>query len=569
MPASQGLPGVAPMAWALDPNDPNALFVSSREHLFRTTDAGLNWQTTRLSAGGHYALAIAPSDSNVVYLGGNPPLRSADRGVTWQGLAPIVAAPTGQETAPVEATGLVVDPADAARVWASIEGKGVYESRDGGSSWQTAGLADKPVRWLVGATGPSPAEGTTLLLYAGVTGDGIYRWDPEGRAWTPTSTGLPAQSTILTFAADPRQPGILWAGRDGGGIYRSADLGATWVNVSDMSAPTFPSGPGRYDTGIGDNLVQALALPGDDATGGSVLLGTATSGLWALRSQGAQSRPATPRAVDARIEVVWPHGSAPVSEARLANIGLRLFSPNSLLQPPCGWSPRVTVWKAEDSNPAQPLEEAEQRTVDGHTFPVWELNDVDVSYAAEGPQHKLTFMIEVPGVETATSIWTHGADPRTSYPFPEVPSGVADGDIDAVDARIQVVWPHDAAGNPKDTSGATYANISVALFRHGTRLSVPVDWRPGGLTLHGAWNQEIGQPLAKEAVVQVRKAGAITYPTWEFNNIPVSRAMDPANRLHLWVAVDGVDSYPNIWTHGADARTIFPAKDEPVQGCVP
>jgi hypothetical protein len=336
-----------------------------------------------------------------------------------------------------------------------------------------------------------------------------------------------------------------------------------------MSAPTFPSGPGRYDTGIGDNLVQALALPGDDATGGSVLLGTATSGLWALRSQGAQSRPATPRAVDARIEVVWPHGSAPVSEARLANIGLRLFSPNSLLQPPCGWSPRVTVWKAEDSNPAQPLEEAEQRTVDGHTFPVWELNDVDVSYAAEGPQHKLTFMIEVPGVETATSIWTHGSDPRTSYPFPEVPSGVADGDIDAVDARIQVVWPHDAAGNPKDTSGATYANISVALFRHGTRLSVPVDWRPGGLTLHGAWNQEIGQPLAKEAVVQVRKAGAITYPTWEFNNIPVSRAMDPVNRLHLWVAVDGVDSYPNIWTHGADARTIFPAKDEPVQGCVP
>jgi len=67
----------------------------------------------------------------------------------------------------------------------------------------------------------------------------------------------------------------------------------------------------------------------------------------------------------------------------------------------------------------------------------------------------------------------------------------------------------------------------------------------------------------------VRKAGAITYPTWEFNNIPVDQATDSTNKLHLWVSIEGVDTYPSIWTHGADARTLFPAKDEPVQGCVP
>jgi hypothetical protein len=238
------------------------------------------------------------------------------------------------------------------------------------------------------------------------------------------------------------------------------------------------------------------------------------------------------------------------------------------MQPPCDWSPQVTVWKAEDSNPAKPVENAEQRTVDGHPFPVWELNDVDVSYAMD-PRHKLTFMIQVQGVETATSIWTHATDQRTRYPFPEVPSGIATGDIDAIDARIQVVWPHDAAGNPKDTSEATYANISVALFNHGTRLSVPLDWRPDGATLYGSWNHEISQVLAHEAVVQVRKAGAITYPTWEFNNIPVDRAMDPSNTLHLWFIADGVATYPSIWTHGTDARTFFPVRDEPVQGCVP
>jgi photosystem II stability/assembly factor-like uncharacterized protein len=549
MPASQGLPGVAPMAWALDPNDPNTLLISSREHLFRTTDAGLKWQTASLPAGGHYALAIAASDSNLVYLGGNPPLRSADRGVTWQALTPIVA------DAPGEVTGLVVEPADAAHVWAGVEGRGVYESRDGGSSWQLAGLEDKGVRWLASATGSYP-------LYAGVTGDGIYRWAPQTRAWTPASSGLPAQSTILSFAADPGQPGALWAGRDGGGIYRSVDSGATWANVS----ATASSGQRGNDAGIGDNLPLALAI--DHSTGGNVFLGTATAGLWALRTLNDEPSAKAMRALDARIELVWPHNSAPVSEARLANIGLRLFAPDSLEQPPCGWSQPVTVWQAKDSDPAEPLENAEQRAVDGQVFPFWELNDVDVSYA-RNPEHKLTFMVQVPDVQTATSIWTHGSDPRTYYPFPEVPSGIATGDIDAVDARVQVVWPHDAAGNPKATAEAAYVNVSVALFVHGTRLSVPVDWRPEGETLYGAWNQEISQPLAREAAVQVRQAGAITYPTWEFNNIPVGRAMDPTNKLHIWFTADGVETYPSIWTHGADARTLFPVKDEPVQGCVP
>jgi hypothetical protein len=396
-----------------------------------------------------------------------------------------------------------------------------------------------------------------------VTGEGIYRWDPQDPSWKPASSGLPEQSTILAFVADPDQPEILWAGRDGGGIYRSPDGGATWVNVSGM---TTEQGTALQMTSaaIGDNLAQALAI--DYTPRGSLLLGTATAGLWALRTS-AQSA-SEPRSIDARIEVVWPHDSAPVSQARQANIGLRLFTSGSLLQPPCGWSPQVVVWEAQDNSPAKPLQRAEQRTIDGNPFPFWELNDLDVSYAMD-PQHKLYFMVQVQDVDTATSIWTHGSDPRTYYPFPEVPSGVASGNIDAVDARIQVVWPHDQAGNPRDTSEADYVNVAVAFYKHGTRLSVPVDWTPAGMVLHGAWNQEISQPLANEAVMAVRKAGAITYPTWEFNNIPVDRAKDAANKIHLWVTVDGAETYPTIWTHGADARTLFPITDEPMQGCVP
>lgn len=552
-PASQGLHDAQITAWAADPADPNTLYLASWEYFYRSTDAGVSWQAARLGFGKRVAVAVAPSEPAILYLGGRPALRSADRGVTWQEIPVRV----GREAPQVQdVVGLVVHPADASHVWAAL-GDGVFESRDGGQSWQTAGLAGRELLWLA-QSGPQSGDDANRAptLYAGIRNDGIYRQRP-GEDWTPINVGLPAESTILAFLADPRSPGVLWAARDGGGLYRSEDDGETWRNMA---------------VGMGDNLTQALAV--DYSAAGAVFAGTATAGVWASRD--AQSTTPTPTSgppagrngADARIEIVWPHNWAPAQQARLANIGLRLFLPGSLLQPACGWRPKVTVWQAVDTSPAAPLAVAEQRSVDGQPFPYWVLNDVDVSQAMD-PGHKLYFMVRVEGVDTATSIWAHGADPRTYLPRPEVPSGIATEAIDAVDARIQIVWPHDEAGNERPVTEATLANVSVILLKHGTRLSVPVNWRPAGVTLYGAWNQEVGRPLARQAQVIARQSGAITYPTWEFNNIPVARANDPWNKLYLWVEVEGVQTYPSIWSHGADARTFFPVKDEPIQGCVP
>ncbi len=38
----------------------------------------------------------------------------------------------------------------------------------------------------------------------------------------------------------------------------------------------------------------------------------------------------------------------------------------------------MSVWRALDMDPAEPLGQAVQRTVDGQPFPYWELNDVDI-----------------------------------------------------------------------------------------------------------------------------------------------------------------------------------------------
>ncbi len=550
LPAARGLPAGVATAWTLDPGALDTLMLATAETFARTTDAGLTWQVTRLEPGTHAVIAVAPTDSRVIYLGGRPALRSTDRGASWQAM-PVALPGTAAQASDV--TGLAVDAAQGEHLWAGYDG-GVAESLDGGRSWRAAGLAGQKVRWLhFGPSGGFP-------LLAGVDGDGIYRLDAPAGVWAAAAQGLPAGSTLLALVADERAGGALWALRDGGGVYRSTDTGRSWSNGAATLA---------------DNLAQSAAPDFADAKAaeGALLVGTANAGIWTQRNNavGAGLVPAPtapPRSVAARIEVFWPHAGAPVNEARLANLGVRIFSERSLLQPPCAWSPRVTIWQAVDESPAELLGDAAQRTIDGAPFPYWVYDDIDVSRARDG-EHKLYYFVQVEGVEAATGIWAHAADSRTSFPQQDVPSGLAVGPIDAVDARIQIVWPHDASGIERTPAEAPQANVAVMLFKHGTRLSVPVGWHSAGLTLYGAWNYEVGRPLSREPLVQVRTSGAITYPVWEFTNIPVDRATEPGNRVYLWVKADGIETYPSIWAHGVDARTAFPIPDEPIQGCIP
>jgi hypothetical protein len=313
-------------------------------------------------------------------------------------------------------------------------------------------------------------------------------------------------------------------------------------------------------------------------------MGTANAGVWLLGAErvaapgtptppGSTIEPADGNArsgVDARIEVLWPHNFAPLEEATLGNLGIRLFLPRSLEPPSCGWRPSVELWRAVGTEPAVRVEVAEQRAVDGQPFAYWDANDVDVS-AARSEGAKIYFLIKVDGVDTATSVWAHAGDARTFFPEQLVPSGIATGAVDEVDAHIQIVWPHDEMGNARDVKDASFANVAVTLFKRSTRLSVPLNWRPpaGDVRLIGAWNSEVSRAVNIDPIVTKRQSGVITYPVWEFNDVPVDRARSGIDRLYLWTAVDGVRTHPTVWAHGVDSRTYFPATDEPVLGCLP
>ncbi|MGS0758736.1 WD40/YVTN/BNR-like repeat-containing protein, partial [Roseateles sp. GG27B] len=60
----------------------------------------------------------------------------------------------------------------------------------------------------------------TLLA---ATGAGAYRSTDSGAHWTPIR--LTEVSYVLSVAADPVRPPIVWLGAGGGRVYRSIDSG--------------------------------------------------------------------------------------------------------------------------------------------------------------------------------------------------------------------------------------------------------------------------------------------------------------------------------------------------------
>ena len=228
--------------------------------VFKTTDGGQSWfPTTDGYFGGTIgAIAVAPSNPDIVYVGGGEyPMRgnvsygdgvwkSTDAGKTWSymGLGDtrqienIVINPTNPDIAYVGAFGHIFGP-NAER--------GVFKTVDGGKSW-------KKILFRNDSTGVSdlvmdPADPNVLYasfwqayrlswtFSSGGVGSTLYKSTDGGDHWTElkNNPGLPAGIWgNAGLAVSRANPNIVWAlieAKDGG-LYKSSDAGATWHFVN-------------------------------------------------------------------------------------------------------------------------------------------------------------------------------------------------------------------------------------------------------------------------------------------------------------------------------------------------
>ena len=229
--------------------------------LFKTTDGGNTWvpvtdgQVGSASVG---AVAMAPSDADIVYLGmgevqlranvlqGDGVYRSDDAGKSWRHLG----------LADTHAIGRIrIHPTDPDRAYVAALGhpfgpnseRGVFRTTDGGKTWDRVLFRDErtgAVDLVMDPSDPDVLYATLWQVYrkpwrlwSGGEGSGIFKSIDGGDTWTELTRnpGLPSgvlgKITVAVSGADPDR---VWANIEAerGGLYRSDDGGRTWEFVN-------------------------------------------------------------------------------------------------------------------------------------------------------------------------------------------------------------------------------------------------------------------------------------------------------------------------------------------------
>lgn len=192
-----------------DPHHDQVLWMGGKYHedgnyymsVSRSTNGGSSWSRFHLvqANGTAFAIAVDPTDSDIVYAGGYPGLfKTSSGGASWEEV-------TGTIGDTIYA--LTIVPNNPSIVYAGTP-SGVYKSTDDGSSWVNTGCSG--VHALIIA---SPISDT---IYAG-TRSGVYKSSIENETWTAMNQGL-GNNHVLSLTVDPGR--YLYAGTRGKGVYQ-------------------------------------------------------------------------------------------------------------------------------------------------------------------------------------------------------------------------------------------------------------------------------------------------------------------------------------------------------------
>jgi hypothetical protein len=180
----------------------------------KTTNAGITWTRYTLAASGYtYALAVDPSNSNIVYAGGNPGMyKTTNSGGTWipcsNGLSGFV-------------YDIAINPVSTNTVYAATP-NGVFKTTNSGSNWTNMGCSSVNAL-IVDPDNPSN-------VYAG-TSSGVLKSTDAGGSWSVMNDGL--DDTYIT-SLDIYPGTYLYCGTSYAGMFRwLLNVGISETRVSD------------------------------------------------------------------------------------------------------------------------------------------------------------------------------------------------------------------------------------------------------------------------------------------------------------------------------------------------
>jgi len=263
------------------PGQPNVFYIGQGDGgVWKSDDYGRTWNPIfdaqpSQSIG---AIAIAPSDANILYVAsgeglhrpdlsvGNGIYKSTDAGKTWQHLG----LRDGQQF-----PSLAVDPRDPNKVFAAVLGhpygpndeRGIYRSTDGGATWAKVLFKDANTGGSQVVIDPTNPDVVYAALWEATLGPwedgnsyegtkgGLFKSTDGGTTWKQLTKGLPENVVhiqVALSASDEKRLYVTlatsyesgYASAAGLGVYRSDDAGENWSKATDDPRPALKIGGG-------------------------------------------------------------------------------------------------------------------------------------------------------------------------------------------------------------------------------------------------------------------------------------------------------------------------------------
>jgi photosystem II stability/assembly factor-like uncharacterized protein len=242
----------------IHPQNPDTVYVAALGHafgpnqqrgVFRSRDGGKTWEHVLFTSdsAGAADLCIDPHNPRILYTAiwqvqrnfwsltsGGPHsglYRSTDGGDTWTNISNQPGLPKGLKGR----MGVAVSPAQAGRVWATIEAEdcGLYRSDDGGNTWELVSgdrdLQGRPWYYQHVFADPQDADTVWILNYQ------AWKSIDGGKTFTQVTTPHGDNHDLWI---DPRNPQRMIEGNDGGACV-TYNGGASWSTIYNQLTAQF------------------------------------------------------------------------------------------------------------------------------------------------------------------------------------------------------------------------------------------------------------------------------------------------------------------------------------------
>jgi len=215
---------------AVDPTDPQIVYVASYQCIYKSTNGGSSWTTIPLSNDYIQEIEVSPTSSSTVYAVGRTPyssytvmafFKSTNSGVSWSttplhtvyngGALCIALSPSSPNTLYIGGY-YYNSPSNYPKVYKSTNSGSNFS--DVSTGFSTAGNNVNSI--AVHPTNPNYVYATTFY-------DGIYRTTNGGSSWAMVHSDYFMSSIVTTEAS----PTVVFAGRDTA-IFKSTNSGASW-----------------------------------------------------------------------------------------------------------------------------------------------------------------------------------------------------------------------------------------------------------------------------------------------------------------------------------------------------